>query len=48
MNISKEELYIALNYILESIESRNNMHAMEQIQDLINKIKLWKIYLKIQ
>ena len=39
INISKEELYIALNHILESIESRNNMHAINQIEDLINKIR---------
>lgn len=39
MNITKEELYIALNHILESVESRHNIHAIEQIQDLINKIR---------
>ena len=39
INISKEELYIALNHILESVESRYNTNAIEQIQDLINKIR---------
>ena len=39
INISKEELYIALNHILESVESRSNTNAIEQIQDLINKIR---------
>ena len=39
IDISKEELYITLNHNLESVESRHNTHAMEQIQDLINKIR---------
>jgi len=39
MDISREELYIALNNILESIENRHNTYALEQVQDLINKIR---------
>lgn len=37
--MEKEELYIALNHILEAIENRHNIQAQNLVEELINKIR---------